>query len=101
MSNQEPNDNSFEERIRELETFRGKPYGNAFEALVGQLGENGEVGTFVCVVTCKGEKPAIMTNTEDSDTVRKLVRLVARSINGFPGLNESRSTGRTGSVKAR
>jgi hypothetical protein len=79
ISNQEPDDNFLEEQISELETFRGKPYGNAFEALMGQFGKKGEVGTFVCVVTCKGEKPAIMTNT-DPDTAGKLVRLAARSI---------------------
>jgi hypothetical protein len=76
-SNQEPDDKFLEEQIKELETFRGKSYGNAYEALVAQFGEKGEAGTFVCFVACKGEKPAIMTNT-DSDTARKLARKLMR-----------------------
>ena len=79
MSNQEPDDNFLEKQIREAETFRGKPYGNAYEALVEQFGEKGETGTFVCFVDCKGEKPAIMTNT-DSGTAGKLVRKLMRHL---------------------
>jgi hypothetical protein len=68
---------------RELETFRGKPYGNAFEALIELFGENREIGTFVCFATVQGEKPAILANTDsdpDPDAAYKLVRKLMRHL---------------------